>query len=500
MDYVSTRSNYTLAASSHVMKIGIAPDGGLFVPEKVAPVSLEQIKSFAGMGFQQRAAQILKSYLDDYSLSELDECVKHAYSASKFSNPAIAPVKKVKSDLYFLELWHGPTSAFKDMALQLLPLLLVKAIVKTNEVKKVAILVATSGDTGKAALEGFKDVDGTEIIVVFPNDGISEVQKLQMITQQGNNVHVIAVKGNFDDAQNAIKAIFTDAQFAEQVNANGYVLSSANSINWGRLVPQITYYFSAYADILKSGDIRLGEKVNFVVPSGNFGNILAAFYAYKMGLPIHKLICASNENKVLTDFVNTGLYDLRRDFKVTISPAMDILISSNLERFLFEVNGHNSQLICKWMSELKSQKFYSVDSDTQAKMSKILYAGFAAEGEVLDSIRETYSKYKYVIDTHTGVGVNVYDKYVKATNDTTKTIIVSTASPFKFNKAVSGAILGADSVKSKDEFELLKILSQECDLVIPEGLKDLDKMPIRHKTICEKEQIKNEISKILLAR
>jgi threonine synthase len=394
-------------------------------------------------------------------------------------------------------LWHGPTCAFKDMALQILPHLLVKAVQKTGETSEIVILVATSGDTGKAALEGFRDVAGTRIVVFYPEDGVSQVQKMQMITQEGGNVHSIAVEGNFDDTQNGVKEIFANTDLNSVMEACGYKFSSANSINWGRLVPQIVYYFSAYADLLSRGEIEQGEKVNFVVPTGNFGNILAGYYAKEMGLPVNRLICASNDNNVLTDFINKGTYDRNREFKKTLSPSMDILISSNLERLLFEVTGHNAPLINDWMNSLKRDGVYSVDNETRKKIAKYFWAGFTNEVETLKTIECIYKDYNYVIDTHTAVGIDVYDKYVISTADMTKTIIISTASPFKFNESVVRAIFGEDSITGMTEFELLELLSQKCDLPVPEGLKDLDKKEILHKRVCSKTDMKKQVEELL---
>jgi threonine synthase len=497
MQYESTRGGLRSVSSAEAIKKGISPDGGLFVPEKYLTLTSEEIDSLVNMSYQERAVYILKNYMTDYSLKEISECVNSAYTVEKFGCSEIAPVIKLNENVHVLELWHGPTCAFKDMALQILPHFLVKAVKKTGETCGIVILVATSGDTGKAALEGFKDVEGTEIIVFFPNDGVSEVQRMQMVTQEGGNVHSIAVEGNFDDAQSGVKAIFTDPSLSEKMESNNLKFSSANSINWGRLVPQIVYYFSSYADIVKSGEIKSGDKVNFVVPTGNFGNILAAFYAMKMGLPVNKLICASNDNNVLTEFINTGIYDKNRDFVKTISPSMDILISSNLERLLFEFTDHNSQFVGDWMEKLKHEGKYTVDISTKKKVSDLFWAGFSNEAETLKTIECVYKEYGYVVDTHTAVGIDVYDKYVISTGDMTKTIIVSTASPFKFNESVVSAVLGNNAVKGKSEFELLEVLAKECGLEIPSGLKGLDKKPVRHRTVCRKSDMNVQVQKIL---
>ncbi len=485
MLYRSTRGNCSNVSSAEAIKRGLAADGGLFVPEKVIRFDKEQILKMSEMTYQERSLSILEGYLDDYTLSELSDCVNQAYTAQKFETDAIAPLHKLYDSVNVLELWHGPTSAFKDMALQILPHFLVKALKKTGEKEEIVILVATSGDTGKAALEGFKDVDGTKIIVFFPSEGVSQVQRMQMVTQEGSNVYSIAVKGNFDDAQNGVKRIFSDEDVSALLHENGYKFSSANSINWGRLVPQIVYYFSAYADMLKNKEIEIGEKINFVVPTGNFGNILAAYYAMQMGLPVNKLICASNDNNVLTDFFNTGVYDRNREFKKTLSPSMDILISSNLERLLYLVTDGDSEMVSYWMNKLKNEGVYSVDQDTRKKIQNVFWAGYSNDTDTLKTIESVYSETGYVLDTHTAVAVDVYDKYVISTSDVTKAVIVSTASPFKFNESVVKAIAGEEAVTGKTEFELLSVLSEKSGLTIPAPLKALDKKPVIHKEICE---------------
>ncbi len=497
MFYESTRGGMKSVLSAEAIKRGIAPDGGLFVPETGFEFTLEEIGTLAGMNYRERAVFILKNFLDDYTLEEITDCVNKSYTSSKFDSDDIAPVYKLNDNVHILELWHGPTCAFKDMALQILPHLMVKAVRKTGEKNEIVILVATSGDTGKAALEGFRDVEGTRIVVFYPQNGVSEVQKMQMITQEGNNVNSIAVVGNFDDAQSGVKEIFTDEPLSHKMEEKGFKFSSANSINWGRLVPQIVYYFSAYADMIKSGELSLGEKVNIVVPTGNFGNILAAYFAYEMGLPINKLICASNENNVLTEFIKTGVYNRNREFKKTISPSMDILISSNLERLLFKLSGHNSAAVEKWMDDLKNIGTYSIDSETMKKISKLFWADFTNENETLKTIECIYQDYGYVIDTHTAVGIDVYDKYVISTGDMTKTIVASTASPFKFNESVAKAILDKADVNGKTEFELLDILSAKCGIPIPDGLKSLDKKEIKHKRVCDKSEMKAQVEGIL---
>lgn len=497
MIYRSTRGNCANVSSAEAIKRGLASDGGLFVPENIVFFDKEQISKMSDMSYQERALNILEGYLDDYTSDELKDCVYQAYTADKFESDSIAPLHKLYDSVNVLELWHGPTSAFKDMALQILPHFLVKALQKTGEKEEIVILVATSGDTGKAALEGFKDVKGTKIIVFFPSEGVSEVQRMQMITQEGGNVSSIAVNGNFDDAQNGVKRIFSDNEVAALLGEKGFKFSSANSINWGRLVPQIVYYFSAYADMLKNKEIEIGEKINFVVPTGNFGNILAAYYAMQMGLPINKLICASNDNNVLTDFINSGVYNRNREFKKTLSPSMDILISSNLERLLYLVTDGNSEMISNWMNKLKNDGSYSVDQDTKKKIQNIFWAGYSNDIDTLKTIESVYQETGYVLDTHTAVAVDVYDKYVISTTDVTKAVIVSTASPFKFNESVVKAIAGDDAIANKSEFELLAVLAEKSGLKIPMPLKELDQKPILHKVFCEPDEMINKVKEVL---
>ena len=497
MYYESTRGGLNNITSAEAIKRGLAPDGGLFVPETDVKLAPEEIYSLAAMNYKERAVFILGRFLDDYSRQELLECVDGAYGSGKFDEDKVAPVKKLNDNVYILELWHGPTCAFKDVALQILPLLLTRAVRKTGESAETVILVATSGDTGKAALEGFRDVKGTSIIVFFPEDGVSQVQKMQMVTQEGGNVCSVAVKGNFDDTQNGVKSIFSDMELRDEMLQNGYKFSSANSINWGRLVPQIVYYFSAYADLMAAGEIAAGEKINFAVPTGNFGNILAAWYAREMGLPINKLICASNDNNVLTEFINTGIYNRKREFKKTISPSMDILISSNLERLLYELTEHNSLQVVEWMNQLKTDGRYTVNEEVKRRISELYWASCSSEAETIECIKDVYEEDDYVVDTHTAVGIDVYDKYVISTGDMTKTVIVSTASPFKFNESVASAIFGKETVAGRTEFELLDILADRCRLKIPTGLDGLAGKEILHRRTCSRDTMKEEVKKIL---
>mgnify|MGYP000909097486 FL=1 len=495
MRYRSTRGGLSGITSAEAIKMGIAPDGGLFVPDENTTIDMNFIESLVNDTYQERAEKILSFFLTDFEKNELAGCVSKAYGEN-FSTPDIVPLVSLHEHLHMLELWHGPTCAFKDMALQILPHFMVKSIEKTGEKAKIVILVATSGDTGKAALEGFADVDGTHIIVFYPNGGVSEVQRLQMVTQTGENTNAVAVNGNFDDTQSGVKRIFNDEKICELLEAKGYRFSSANSINWGRLVPQIVYYFSAYADLLRKKSIKPGEKINFVVPTGNFGNILAAWYAMSMGLPVNRLICASNENNILTDFIISGTYDRRREFHKTLSPSMDILISSNLERLLYEVSGKDSNLIRSYMNDLGAKGYYSVNNSIREKIQNVFWAGYSNDEETLACIRSVYGDYGYVLDTHTAVAMDVYDKYVIYTGDLSQTVIVSTASPFKFNQSVARALFGSET-EGLDEFELLKLLSEKTGWEIPKGLKDLDKKEILHKTVCEKDKMDETVMKIL---
>lgn len=497
MQYQSTRNKAISVSAAEAIKKGLSAEGGLFVPQSFPPVDSEDIELLKDKSYNERAYFILSKFLDDFDEAELSDCISKAYTKEKFETENVAPVYKLNNTTYFLELWHGPTCAFKDMALQILPHLLTTSMKKTKEDKEIVILVATSGDTGKAALEGFKNVNGTRIVVFYPNKGVSEIQKLQMVTQDGNNVGVAAVSGNFDDAQSGVKKIFTDEAYSELLSNNHFKLSSANSINWGRLVPQIVYYFSAYADLLKEGEIKSGDKINIVVPTGNFGNILAAYYAKKMGLPIAKLICASNENNVLTDFIKTGVYNKNREFHTTISPSMDILISSNLERFLYDLTGNDDKAISELMNQLNTNGKYEVSADIKAKITELFWAGCCNDSETMSAIKNCFDEYGYVIDTHTAVAKNVYDKYVAETGDNTKTVIASTASPFKFNQSVLIALNGHNSVVGKDEFTLLNELSSQSGMKIPNSLAALNGKPVLFDTVCDKEQMQQIVSDFL---
>jgi len=487
--YLSTRGQVDHLTAAQAIAQGIAPDGGLFVPEAIPFVDEPFIVRLQSLSYQERAAAILQLFLTDYTEDELKSCVAGAYGGSKFSSPAVAPVVKVSDRIFALELWHGPTSAFKDMALQLLPRLLSCALKKIGEQAQIVILVATSGDTGKAALEGFKDVEQTQVMVFYPEDGVSQIQRLQMVTQEGGNLKVFAVKGNFDDAQTGVKRIFSDNAFNAELANGGFKLSSANSINWGRLVPQIVYYFSAYADLVRNQQITQGDKVNFVVPTGNFGNILAGYYAKLMGLPINKLICASNSNNVLTDFLTTGVYSRNRQFYKTYSPSMDILISSNLERLLYQITKQDSKQINQWMEELNTTGEYRIGDEYLAAIKEVFPAGWVDDVQTAATIGRVHKEFGYALDPHTAVAWQVAETYRQQTGDTSLNIIVSTASPFKFNQTVLNALVGAECVKDKSEFAVLKQLSQIIDRPVPSALTELEHKAVRHTTICGKQDM-----------
>ncbi|HBH94774.1 MAG TPA: threonine synthase [Ruminococcaceae bacterium] len=486
MKYKSTRNEKIRVAGAQAIVQGLSAEGGLFVPEKLPSVSESDILSLCQKSYAERAFEIFKLFLTDFGDEEIRNCVTKAYG-DNFDTENIAEISHLLTGTYILELWHGPTCAFKDMALQILPHLLTVSAKKTVPDKKIAILVATSGDTGKAALEGFKDVEGTTISVFYPEDGVSDMQKRQMATQEGGNVFVCAVKGNFDDCQNGVKAIFTDKGIAEELNKKGIILSSANSINWGRLCPQIVYYISAYAELIKNEEIKCGEKINIVVPTGNFGNILAAYYAKEMGLPVNKLICASNSNNVLTDFIKTGIYDRNREFYTTISPSMDILISSNLERLLYHLSGEKTEEINKWFGLLKEQGKYEVSQDVKSRLSQLFYAGCCNDSETKAAIKECFESYSYLMDTHTAVAYKVYGDYKRETGDNTKTVIASTANPYKFGAAVYSAVGG--SSEGIDEFAVIERLEKKTGTSIPLPLASTKNKEVRFKGVIEREKM-----------
>lgn len=495
MLYESTREKNSILGAMEAIKQGISPEGGLFVPQYIPKVEISDLASLVRADYMERAKFILKLYLSDYSDDDINSSLLAAYNQDSFQSSDIAPIKEMgTSNLHVLELWHGPTAAFKDMALQLLPHLMTKAIRKTNEQNEIVILTATSGDTGKAALEGFKDVEGTRIMVFYPAEGVSEMQKLQMITQEGGNLKVVGVEGNFDDTQSGVKDIFS-SHLDKQLTGKGYRLSSANSINWGRLLPQIVYYFSAWLDLLKTGVVTEEQEFNVVVPTGNFGNILAAYYAKEMGLPIGKLICASNDNSILTDFINTGVYDTNRRFYNTTSPSMDILISSNLERLLYELYDRDDKKVLELMQELAASGKYSIDGEALERLQLLMYGGFADMDQAGLAINEGFEKYEYLMDTHTAVGWHVCEEYRKETADDIPTILVSTASPFKFPAYVLGALnIRPDS---DDETDHLDILSKVTGVEIPPPLKGLSSKAVLHKAECSIKGMEQELLSFL---
>ena len=488
MFYKSTRDRSFRVESAAAIAKGISEEGGLFVPESIPSISMDELKSLAGMNYAQRAAFVFSKYLTDYTDAELRYCTESAYTTKAFDTENIAEIAHLFEGTYMLELWHGPTCAFKDMALQILPYFLTTAVKKLNMDKKVVILVATSGDTGKAALEGFKDVPGTEIMVFYPVEGVSDMQKRQMVTQEGENVTVCAVKGNFDDCQSGVKKIFTDHTVLDALEKGGMTFSSANSINWGRLVPQIVYYVSSYVSLAESGEIAYGDLLNVVVPTGNFGNILAAYYAKMMGVPLGKLICASNINKVLTDFIRTGVYNRNRQFYPTTSPSMDILISSNLERLLYLLTGEDDAQIREWFTALAEKGTYEVTDAVKAKLTEQFYGGFCDDAETKATIAELYQKYGYTCDTHTAVAVKVYEDYRKETGDTTKTLIASTASPFKFSASVLDA-LGKKPADGTDEYDMVELLHEVSSMEIPQSLAALKTKPRRFDGSIDKSEM-----------
>lgn len=489
--YQSTRSEGTKVTASQAILKGLADDGGLFVPVSIPKldISLEEISK---MTYQETAYEVMKLFFTDFTEAELKTCIERAYD-SKFDTKEIAPLVK-KSDAYYLELFHGATIAFKDMALSILPHLLTTSAKKNNIKNEIVILTATSGDTGKAALAGFADVEGTSIIVFYPKNGVSKIQERQMVTQKGANTKVVGITGNFDDAQSGVKAMFNNKELAKVMDDHGYQFSSANSINIGRLVPQVVYYVYSYTRLLANGDIKAGEKVNFVVPTGNFGNILAAFYAKNMGVPVGKLICASNENKVLYDFFETGVYDRNREFILTSSPSMDILISSNLERLIFRIAGDDAKKTADMMDALKNTGKYTITDDMKAKLADFT-GGWASEEDTAKEIKRVYDETGYVMDTHTAVASSVYHTYKEKTNDDTKTIIASTASPYKFGTSVMSAI--NKKYEGMDDFALIDELCKTSGVKIPNAVEEIRTAPVLHDTVCETEDMQKTVEKIL---
>ena len=495
MVYTSTRDSSVRVSAAEAIAKGISADGGLFVPMTIPTINLVDIERIARLDYIGRAKEILRLYLTDFTEDELTMCVEGAYKAEKFSSPAIAPLYKLNDSASILELWRGPTCAFKDMALQLLPYLLSVSASKTRKNTKIVILVATSGDTGKAALEGFRDVPNTRILVFYPVDGVSPMQKLQMTTQEGANVSVCAIEGNFDDTQSGVKKIFTNREIEEKFKEHHLAFSSANSINWGRLVPQIVYYVSAYCDMVKSGELKLGDPMNVVVPTGNFGNILAAYYAKQMGVPIGKLVCASNANNVLTDFLTSGTYDKNRPFYCTTSPSMDILISSNLERLLFLLSGQDAEQTKKWMTELSETGKYTVGEKMQKRLKELFAAGYCDDENTKRTIRKIFDEYHYLCDTHTAVALNVYATYKTKTGDATPTVIASTANPYKFSASVLKAL--EDNIKSKDEFSMVEELHELSGAPVPPQLASLKGKTPRFTKVAKKEDMAKVVFEML---
>lgn len=512
--YKSTRNADTRLTASQAILKGLADDGGLFVPEFI-PKLEKDLNELVGKDYKEIAYIVLRMFLSDYTDEELRQCINAAYD-EKFDTSEIVSFKEA-SGAYFMELFHGKTIAFKDMALSILPHLLTTAARKQGAKGKTVILTATSGDTGKAALAGFADVPDTEIIVFYPKDGVSAIQEKQMVTQVGKNVHVVAIKGNFDDAQNGVKALFEDTELKEAMAKENLRFSSANSINVGRLVPQVVYYVFAYLKMVENGRIKCGDKVNFVVPTGNFGNILAAYYAKQMGIPVNKLICASNENNVLYDFFTTGTYDKNRKFVLTVSPSMDILISSNLERLIYDICGENADTDRKYMSLLKKDGKYSITPEMKEKL-KTFATGYSSEKETLDAISSLYEETGYVIDTHTAVAYAVYNEYKKETEDKTLTVIASTASPYKFARSVVGAIEKAeleakginrnDSAETDvtdlytglDDFAFTDKLANISKVKIPNAVEEIRNAKILHSLVCDKNEMKKTVENILFVR
>lgn len=494
MQYISTRDREQQFSASQAIAKGLADDGGLLTPVYLPKLPRRALEELKDMSYQQRAVYVMKLFLDEFTVKELTDFANAAYGPEKFDTPAVAPVRGLDSNTFCLELWHGPTCAFKDMALQMLPHLLTASLRKQEEEKTVCILVATSGDTGKGALEGFKDVDHTRILVFYPKDGVSAIQELQMVTQEGGNVGVCSVVGNFDDAQTGVKKLFSDEKLRQELAQRGFFLSSANSINWGRVLPQIVYYISAYCDLVRDEKIQLGDPINVCVPTGNFGNILAAYYAKDMGVPINKLICASNSNNVLTDFLATGTYDKNRPFHTTMSPSMDILVSSNLERLLFALSGQNDQEVAGYMKQLGEKGCYTVSEEIKAKLQADFYGGFCDEAKTSAIIAQVWKKHHYLIDPHTAVAYGVMQDYREATGDDRKTVFVSTASPFKFCDSVLHS-LGVAQVR--EGLGALDQLAEVSGRPAPVPLASLRDKAVRFEESVDKEKMMDVVLDML---
>ena len=489
--YRSTRGGSNPVKASEAILKGLSDDGGLFVPDYI-PAMDKSLTELAQMTYQEVAYEVMKLFFTDFTEEELKNCINKAYD-SKFDTEEIAPLVEAQGT-YYLELFHGATIAFKDMALSILPHLLITSAKKNNIRNEIVILTATSGDTGKAALAGFAEVEGTRIIVFYPKNGVSPIQEKQMVTQKGDNTFVVGIHGNFDDAQTGVKKIFGDKELASEMAEKGFQFSSANSINIGRLVPQVVYYVYAYAKLLAEGKVSEGEAINVVVPTGNFGNILAAFFAKNMGLPIAKLICASNDNKVLYDFFSTGVYDRNREFMLTTSPSMDILISSNLERLIYRIAGNDAEKNAVLMSQLNTEGKYEITEEMKAQLADF-YGNYANETETAETIKALYEDCGYVIDTHTAVAANVYKKYVAETGDSTKTVIASTASPYKFTRSVMSAI--DTKYDTMSDFEQVDELSKVANVAVPSAIEEIRNAQIRHNTVCEVDEMKKVVKDFL---
>ena len=494
MHYISTRDKKVRLTAAEAISQGLSRDGGLLTPNVMPKLPADALEKLSKMTYQERAVYVMELFLKDFSTEELSGFAQKAYGDKKFDDARIAPVHKLSDSTFCMELWHGPTSAFKDMALQMLPHLLSASLVKTQEEKTACILVATSGDTGKAALEGFKDVDKTKILVFYPQDGVSAIQGLQMQTQEGDNVGVCAVYGNFDDAQTGVKTLFSDEKLRSDLEKRGCFLSSANSINWGRVLPQVVYYVSVYCDLLAGGNIKQGDLINICVPTGNFGNILAAYYAKEMGVPLGKLICASNSNNVLTDFIQTGVYDRKRTFYNTMSPSMDILVSSNLERLLFSLSGGDDGLVKGYMDALNKDGSYEIREDLKKTLQSQFYAGFCDDGKTQAVIQQVWQQEKYLIDPHTAVAFDVLEQYRKDTGDNTLTVVVSTASPFKFCDNVLGALGVSEQAEG---VAILDQLTEVTGMAAPAPLQALRDKTIRFEDSVEKEAMLQKVLEML---
>lgn len=490
MNYISTRGNYKKVSSAEAIKTGMVPEGGLFVPEKFPVINEKDIASMENMSYQEIAEKVFSLYLTDFTQDEIKKCVNGAYNTKNFDTKDIAPVVKLDEKNYILELWHGPTAAFKDMALQIMPYFLTVSKEKLNDKNETVILVATSGDTGKAALEGFKNIKGIKIAVFYPVEGVSEVQKLQMNTTDGNNTVVMAVKGNFDDCQTAVKNIFSNKELKETLFKKGIEFSSANSINWGRLLPQIVYYFHAYATMVRNEEVKYGDEVDFCVPTGNFGNILAGYYAKKMGLPVGRLVCASNSNNVLTDFFITGKYNRKRHFHKTMSPSMDIIISSNLERFLHDISGGNGEAIVGFYRDLGISGSFTVSDEIKSEMDNLIVAGYCSEEDTEKTIKDVYDETGYVLDTHTAVAVKVANDY----NRGRKMVIDSTASPYKFSNSVVKSITGSEF---EDEFDAVNEIANISKFPIHVAVQGLKDKEVLHKKVVDKSELEKAVKEML---